>query len=89
MDLAKFTRDLYMADRIEEVAKNRVCVCMHVGALVMILEIFKFPYRVLLGHDVFDPEFELSRKFSIPPSPAASCNGIVSTKVLRSTSARR
>jgi hypothetical protein len=89
VDLAKFTRDLYMADRIEEVAKNRVCVCMHVGALAMILEIFKLPYSVLLGHDVFDPEFELSRKFSIPPSPAASCNGIVSTKALRSTRVRR
>ena len=70
-----------MADRIEEVAKNRVCVYMHVGALAMILEIFKFPYRILLGHDVFDLQFELSRKFSIPPSPTASCNGIASTRV--------
>ena len=81
MDLPKFTRDLYMADRIEEVAKNRVGVYMHVGALAMILEILKFPYRVLLGHDVFDLKFELSRKFSILPPPAASCNGIVSTRV--------
>ena len=67
MDLPKFTCDLYMADRIEEVAKNRVCVYMHVGALAMILEIFKFPYRVLLGHDGFDLQFELSRQFSIRP----------------------
>jgi hypothetical protein len=78
-----------MADRIEEVAKNRVCVDMHVGALAMILEIFEFPYRVLLGHDVFDLQFELSRKLSTPPSPAASCSGIVSTKLLRSTPVRR
>jgi hypothetical protein len=89
VDLPKFTCDLYMADRIEEVAKNRVCVCMHVGALAMILEIFKFSYRVLLGHDVFDLQFDLGRKLSIPPSPAASCNGIVSTKALRSTRVRR
>jgi len=46
-----------MADRIEEVAKNGVCVYMHVGTLTMILEILKFPNRVLLGHDVFDLQF--------------------------------
>ena len=76
MDLPKFTCDLYMADRIEEVAKNRVCVCMHVGALAMILEIFEFPYRVLLGHDVFDLQFEfvkrhrLNQDFTIYPGEA-------------------
>ncbi len=64
MDLPKFTHDLYMADRIEEVAKNRVCVYMHVGAISMILEIFKFPNRVLLGHDMFDLQFGLNPKFS-------------------------
>ena len=80
MDLPKFTCDLYMAGRIEEVTKNGVCAYMHVGALAMILEIFKFPYRVLFGHDVFDLQFELNRKFSIPPL-TASCNGIASTTI--------
>ena len=66
MDLPKFACDLYMADRIEEVAKNCVCVYMHVGVLAVILEIFEFPYRVLLGHDVIDLQFELSRKIQHP-----------------------
>ncbi len=54
MDLPKFTCYLNMAGRIEEVAKNGVCAYVHVGSLILILEIFKFPDRVLLGHDVFD-----------------------------------
>jgi hypothetical protein len=47
-----------MADRFEKVAKNCVCGHMHVGALVMILEIFEFSYCILLGHDVFDLVFD-------------------------------
>ena len=62
MDLPKFTCDLNIACRIEEVAKNGVCAYMHVGSLVMILEIFKFPNRVLFRHDVFDLQFELNQK---------------------------
>jgi len=54
VDLPKFTCDLNMTDRIEEVAKNGVCAYVHVGSPVLTLEIFKFLNRVLLGHDVFD-----------------------------------
>jgi len=54
VDLPKLPCDLNMAGRIEEVAKDGVCAYMDVGSLVLILEIFKFPDRVLLGHDVFD-----------------------------------
>jgi hypothetical protein len=64
MDLPKFTRDLNMTDRIEKVAKNGVRAYMHVGSLVLTLEIFKFPDRVLLGHDVFDLQL-INPKFSI------------------------
>ena len=46
--------------------KELVCVYMHVGVLAVILEIFEFPYRVLLGHDVIDLQFELSRKIQHP-----------------------
>jgi hypothetical protein len=62
VDLPKFTCDLNMTGRIEKVAKNGVCTYMHVDSLVMVLEIFKFPNRVVLGHDVVDRQFELNRK---------------------------
>jgi hypothetical protein len=66
VDLPEFACDFSIADRIEEVAENGVRARVHVGALAVLLERLKFRNRVLLGHDVFDPRFELDHQFSLP-----------------------
>jgi hypothetical protein len=54
VDLPELARDLSIANRIEEVAENRVCVSVHVGAFAGPLQGLKFINRVLLGHGVLD-----------------------------------